>query len=237
MADLPPSGLDVDHPSFSVQTLALDEATLSEEQALPPSSPVPDTSATVPDSVPFATDNLQPPHPPFLRPSSSATTQTSSSLNVPIDLSQRPTLVDGNAATSSKDPEATTPQPTSPARKRRLLIIGALAILLTLVAVGIAVPLAIRHHSSLHSTQPVGSGSGTGDGGSPSTDPGYTKPVVGLNGSQVTTETGDTFLYINNFGGFWYEDPNEPYNNNAQSQDWTPPLTEQWDWQKDTVRG
>jgi hypothetical protein len=34
-----------------------------------------------------------------------------------------------------------------------------------------------------------------------------------------------------------YADPNDPFNNNAQPNSWTPPLNASWTWGKDKANG
>jgi aryl-phospho-beta-D-glucosidase BglC (GH1 family) len=53
----------------------------------------------------------------------------------------------------------------------------------------------------------------------------------------VTQEDGSTFTYTNKFGGYWVSDPNDPLNNNARPNSWTPPLNQSWTWGKDRVFG
>ncbi|KAJ7094548.1 glycoside hydrolase family 5 protein [Mycena belliarum] len=62
-------------------------------------------------------------------------------------------------------------------------------------------------------------------------------PQIGGDGSTVTTENGTTFTYKNSFGGFWVNDPADPFNNNAQPNSWTPPLNKTWTWGVDRVYG
>jgi aryl-phospho-beta-D-glucosidase BglC (GH1 family) len=61
--------------------------------------------------------------------------------------------------------------------------------------------------------------------------------ITGGDGSVVTTETGAQFTYKNPFGGFWVDDPNNPFNNNAQANSWTPPLNTTWTWGTDRIFG
>ncbi|KAF8671219.1 Cellulase (glycosyl hydrolase family 5) [Rhizoctonia solani] len=61
--------------------------------------------------------------------------------------------------------------------------------------------------------------------------------ITGGDGSQVTTNTGSTFIYNNSFGGFWYYDPKDPFSNKAQAQSWTPPLNQTWRFGTDQIRG
>jgi len=53
----------------------------------------------------------------------------------------------------------------------------------------------------------------------------------------ITTVDGSTFMYVNNFGGFWVDDPNDPFNDNAQCNSWTPPLNTSWTWGTNKVNG
>ncbi|KIJ69590.1 glycoside hydrolase family 5 protein [Hydnomerulius pinastri MD-312] len=61
--------------------------------------------------------------------------------------------------------------------------------------------------------------------------------VTGGDGSKITTEDGTTFTYSNPFGGTWYWDPNDPFNNNAQANSWTPPLNQTFKFGTDRIFG
>ncbi|EPQ56515.1 glycoside hydrolase [Gloeophyllum trabeum ATCC 11539] len=61
--------------------------------------------------------------------------------------------------------------------------------------------------------------------------------VTGGDGSKVTTDNGTTFTYQNSFGGYWYWDPNDPFNNGAKAQSWTPALNETFNWGVDKIYG
>ncbi|KAG8728764.1 hypothetical protein FRC11_010260 [Ceratobasidium sp. 423] len=61
--------------------------------------------------------------------------------------------------------------------------------------------------------------------------------ITGGDGSRVTTDAGNTFVYNNSFGGIWYHDSKDPFNLNAQAQSWSPPLNQSWKWGIDQVRG
>ncbi|KAG2009548.1 exo-beta-1,3-glucanase [Coprinopsis cinerea AmutBmut pab1-1] len=62
-------------------------------------------------------------------------------------------------------------------------------------------------------------------------------PVTGGDGSIITMEDGTTFTYRNPFGGYWYYDPNDPFNNGARAQSWTPALNETFNYGVDRIRG
>ncbi|KAJ7599796.1 glycoside hydrolase family 5 protein [Mycena floridula] len=61
--------------------------------------------------------------------------------------------------------------------------------------------------------------------------------MTGSDGSTVTTEDGSTFTYQNQFGGFWVSDSNNPFNDGAQPNSWTPPLNTSWKWGQDKIYG
>jgi len=62
-------------------------------------------------------------------------------------------------------------------------------------------------------------------------------PVTGGDGSIVTLEDGTTFVYKNPHGGFWYWDENDPFNNGARPQSWSPGLNETFRYGTDLIRG
>ncbi|KAL0959412.1 hypothetical protein HGRIS_014660 [Hohenbuehelia grisea] len=72
-------------------------------------------------------------------------------------------------------------------------------------------------------------------------DPIDVKPVSALvtggDGSTVTLDDGSTMVYRNRFGGHWYYDENDPYNNGARAQAWTPALNETFNYGVDKMRG
>ncbi|KAF9476407.1 glycoside hydrolase family 5 protein [Pholiota conissans] len=98
--------------------------------------------------------------------------------------------------------------------------------------------VAVRKNGSHASNSRVsdgGVGSGVANPGSP------IGAVVshdsGGNGSFVKLDNGTEFTYINPFGGFWVQDPTNPYSDNAQPNLWTPPLNTSWTWGKDRIFG
>ncbi|KAG8916641.1 hypothetical protein FRC01_002946 [Tulasnella sp. 417] len=101
-------------------------------------------------------------------------------------------------------------------RTKLYLILGGIAAVVV-VATAVAVPVAITQRRKSSSA--------------PSTS------FTGGDGSTIITETGATFAYANKFGGTWYDDPNDPFNNNAQAQSWSPPLSQEWDYQNHPMRG
>ncbi|EPQ55353.1 glycoside hydrolase [Gloeophyllum trabeum ATCC 11539] len=82
-----------------------------------------------------------------------------------------------------------------------------------------------------------GSGGSGGSGkpakGNPESPNGAT---TGGDGSQIVTPNG-TFTYKNPYGGIWVYDPNDPFNDNAYPNSWTPPLNTSWTWGQDKLYG
>ncbi|EAU80677.2 exo-beta-1,3-glucanase [Coprinopsis cinerea okayama7 len=60
---------------------------------------------------------------------------------------------------------------------------------------------------------------------------------TGGNGSEITAEDGTKFVYLNPFGGHWVDDPDDPFNNDARPNSWTPPLNSSWKWGEDRIYG
>jgi len=139
-------------------------------------------------------------------------------------------------------------------RKRKILIGGilaGLALLFLIIFLPIYFTVVKKHPAHLSSGSGSGSGSGgesgsssgsgggaTGSGGNSnnSTTINYA-PTTGRDGSVVTSETGQNFTYKNSFGGFWVDDPDRPFSNDAQAQSWVPPLNQSWDWSKNRIFG
>ncbi|CDO72792.1 hypothetical protein BN946_scf184994.g45 [Trametes cinnabarina] len=60
---------------------------------------------------------------------------------------------------------------------------------------------------------------------------------IGGDGSIVTKDDGTTFVYNNSFGGYWVSNPEDPFDNSARPNAWTPPLNESWRWGQDRIHG
>jgi glucan 1,3-beta-glucosidase len=151
--------------------------------------------------------------------------------SVPLDTISQPR--------SLKEKQALYAAPSSKSRRRNVIILAALGGLILLIVV-VVVPvyfLAIKPHSnkssaaqSSHST--TASPSSTS---SPSTP--KVAAITGGDGSTVTMDDGTTFTYSNAFGGYWYYDPNDPFNNGARPQSWSPALNETFNYGSDLIRG
>ncbi|KAJ2927477.1 hypothetical protein H1R20_g1848, partial [Candolleomyces eurysporus] len=131
-------------------------------------------------------------------------------------------------------------QTPSKGRKRWLILAIVLGIAI-IVFLAIFLPVyfvVIRKSPGSQSPASGGSSdaSGTTDAPAPS---GTAVPTTttGGDGSIITLENGTTFIYRNSFGGFWIHDPEDPFNNNARPNDYTPPLNTSWRWGVDRVYG
>jgi len=129
---------------------------------------------------------------------------------------------------------------TAPATKslRKTIILAILAALILLV-IAIVVPLyfaVIRPRSlKTDSTSSVSESSMPTSTGNPSTP--QSRIVTGGDGSEITMEDGTKFTYSNPFGGYWYYDEEDPFNNGARAQSWSPALNETFNYGVDNIRG
>lgn len=127
-----------------------------------------------------------------------------------------------------------------PKKSKRKIIIGAIAIGVIAVAVAIVVAL---YFTVIKKNGKTSSGIGGSDGGSgnnnngTNTTPSGNIVKSGGDGSTITLDDGTNMTYSNSFGGTWYWDPEDPFNNNAQAQSWTPPLNQSFKWGQDRIFG
>ncbi|KAK7053529.1 glycoside hydrolase family 5 protein [Favolaschia claudopus] len=128
-------------------------------------------------------------------------------------------------------------------RSRRRLWLGLAAIVFLFLVVFLPVYfLAIKKNDSdsdggdAHSDGAAGGGeSGGSNGGTNSTNKALV--VTGGDGSTVTSDSGETFIYNNTFGGYWLVDPENPFASGARANSWTPALNESWNWGVHRVYG
>ena len=121
------------------------------------------------------------------------------------------------------------------AKSRRKFVIVAIIIALILLIGGAFVVVyftVIRHNRVSNSQEPGATATPTSTGNSSTV-----AAVTGGDGSKVTMEDGTTFIYSNKFGGYWYWDENDPFNNGAQAQSWSPALNETFRYGIDQIRG
>ncbi|KAI8984881.1 glycoside hydrolase [Trametes punicea] len=125
----------------------------------------------------------------------------------------------------------------APARRGRLYMwLGIAAAAIVVVVLAVILPVyftVIKKHTGAASS-PGRSGSASGAASNPESPTGA---VTGGDGSTITLSDGTTFTYQNPFGGYWVDDPTDPYNNSARAQSFTPALNEPWDYSTDQIRG
>ena len=133
-----------------------------------------------------------------------------------------------------------------PNKSKRKLIIGAIAVGVIIAAIAIVVALyftVIKKNgktSSNVSNGDNGNNNNNGDNnGTNNHNNSTTNNLVksGGDGSTITFNDGTTMTYSNKFGGTWYWDSEDPFNNNAQAQSWTPPLNQSFKWGEDRIFG
>ncbi|KAI0628401.1 glycoside hydrolase [Trametes polyzona] len=123
-----------------------------------------------------------------------------------------------------------------------LLSVAALAVVLVAVIVPVyfTVIKPNKHNSNLSgASSNAGSQSNGNQGATPTSTakPVQTAVTTGGDGSTVTMEDGTTFTYKNQFGGYWVNDPENPFDNSARPNSWTPALNETWNWGTDRIYG
>ncbi|KAL7281935.1 hypothetical protein ACG7TL_003402 [Trametes sanguinea] len=123
-------------------------------------------------------------------------------------------------------------------RRRRLYIwLGVAAAAIVVVVLAVILPVyftVIKKHSGSGAASGGHGGSSSGAATNPESPTGA---VTGGDGSTITMQDGTWFTYKNPFGGFWVDDPSDPFNNSARAQSFTPALNEPWDYAKDQIRG
>ncbi|KAJ7581427.1 exo-beta-1,3-glucanase [Mycena floridula] len=124
-------------------------------------------------------------------------------------------------------------------RSKRKVIIWAIVVAGILLIAAVLVPLyfaVIKPNSHSKTSSSTGSAGGTNSPNG-TTTPTKALAVTGGDGSEVTLEDGTTFTYSNSFGGTWYWDENDPFNNGARAQSWSPALNETFNYGVDKIRG
>lgn len=130
-----------------------------------------------------------------------------------------------------EEKNATYDPPRSKSHRIALLLIVLAALIIVIVAVVVPIYFIVikpktSAGSRLVNTSPTMTASAT-----------PTPVVTGGDGSIITMEDGTTFTYSNKFGGYWYFDENDPFNNGARAQSWTPALNETFNYGIDKIRG
>jgi glucan 1,3-beta-glucosidase len=126
---------------------------------------------------------------------------------------------------------------TKPTRK---VMIAAIIVALALIIAAVIIPVYLLVIKPSHSND-IAKATTSSSAPIPSTSAssgGTTNVrVTGGNGSVITLENGTTFIYQNPFGGYWYWDENDPLNQDARAQSWSPALNETFNYGVDQVRG
>ncbi|KAK4689279.1 glucan 1,3-beta-glucosidase, partial [Tremellales sp. Uapishka_1] len=153
----------------------------------------------------------------------------------------------GAAGLSEKSPRWAGARDPSPKRSRKWLwaILAAAVLAVIALAVGLGVGLTKGKSSSksgIAANDNSGAASTKAASGTQSSSPSSTSsaaptPTSGTMGSLITLEDGSTFTYNNTFGGTWVYDANNPFNNDAQCNSWTPSLNQNWTWGTDKIFG
>jgi len=123
--------------------------------------------------------------------------------------------------------------------RRNTIILSAIgAVVLLLIAVILPVYfLVIKHNSNAAAAQQSQTGTASSPSATGTATPSKSALITGGDGSTVTMEDGTTLTYSNPFGGSWYYDPTDPFNNAAQAQSWSPPLNQTFNYGSDRIRG
>ncbi|CAL1705014.1 unnamed protein product [Somion occarium] len=132
--------------------------------------------------------------------------------------------------------------PRDRSRRKLFIIGGAILGLLLVIAVVVGVYFGVVKPKSAKSSDNASGALGdehtsAKPSGTSAPTPGVRAAVTGGDGSKVTTEDGTTFTYQNSFGGYWYWDSEDPFNNGARAQSFTPALNETFRYGIDQIRG
>lgn len=134
-----------------------------------------------------------------------------------------------------------------PNKSKRKIIIGAIAVGVIIAAIAIVVAL---YFTVIKKNGKTSNGISNNDNGNNNDNNNNNNNNNGNNnntssnilksggdGSTIHLDNGTTITYSNPFGGTWYWDPEDPFNNNAQAQSWTPPLNQSFKWGTDRIFG
>ncbi|KAJ4463749.1 glycoside hydrolase superfamily [Lentinula edodes] len=144
------------------------------------------------------------------------------------------------------DQELQQAKPGSGTKRGRLVILIPIALgVLAVIVLAVVLPVYFKVIKPRQNRDNVTSGSsasgssaGSGSVGSGSGNPASPSGATsGGDGSEIIVDGGANFTYKNPFGGYWVYDPNDPFNNNARPNSWTPPLNTSWDWTTDRIYG
>lgn len=219
-------------------------------------SPFNPSRSDTPDQ-PVFNEPLLPPAAPFLAPSEGSATPRDSYLTNNSATNSAPLLPEAGEK-DLPDVDGLSTRGSKPLHKRPLIwALAAAAVALIVVAV--IVPVYFVVIKPKNNTVTSGNSNNPDDNGNGNNNPNPThqpptSKISGGNGSTITTQDGTQFTYINPFGGIceWssifpacitsyiilgVSDPDDPFNNGAYPNSWTPPLNTSWTWGKDKLYG
>ncbi|CAE6415024.1 unnamed protein product [Rhizoctonia solani] len=137
----------------------------------------------------------------------------------------------------------------APAKKKgsSLFRCGVIILVILLIAIAVLIPVYLKfikpnilssENASSGESGNSNGGSGGGHGGGGGSGGGKNQdPITGGDGSTVKLTEGGTMVYTNKFGGFWVENPDDPFDNSARPNSWTKPLNQSWDYSTDKIYG
>jgi glucan 1,3-beta-glucosidase len=195
------------------------------------------TNSHANETSPFIDDTRapSPPYPAFMQQRNTATPNFDSNIDSSRDTASsslnplQPSRDDVPYLQGKREVDRTLSN-KSPNRTFRLRLLLVLLVLL-IVAAGIALGVYFGVTRSKKSSASPSVASPT-SGGQPNS-----KVLYGGDGTMVTTEDGTRFVYNNSFGGYFAQDPDNPFNNDARAQSWSPPLNQSWQFGKDQIFG
>ncbi|KAI0039236.1 glycoside hydrolase family 5 protein [Auriscalpium vulgare] len=202
-------------------------------------------TAQLRDSLPVS---FETPSPSFSRPelSASSTPRGSYAQNllgprnsdIPTEPSASSPFLPDQPHIENEVPSAPYPSRSEKAGKRRKWVLA--GVVLAAVALAVALPVALTRNKGGKSAA-SSSGPGTSSASASASGPKPTgvsgAAITGGDGSTITLADGTTFTYKNSFSGFWVDDPESPFRDDAQPNSWTPPLNTSWNWGTDRVYG
>ncbi|KAF9256137.1 glycoside hydrolase [Marasmius fiardii PR-910] len=133
----------------------------------------------------------------------------------------------GNSRNIEEEKRAYYEAPREKSKKRTYIIAAIVLLLIVAAIVGFCIYWFVVRPKSTS-----GGSSSSGKGKGQSLD-----VVSGGNGTKILLEDGTSFTYTNPHGGWWYYDVNDPFNNGAKAQSWSPGLNETFNYGVDKIRG
>lgn len=127
--------------------------------------------------------------------------------------------------------------PAAKSRKKIIILAVLAGLILLILAVVIPLYFAVIRPKSLASAPNNNHDNDNKPTTTSKPDTPQTRVVTGGDGSQITLEDGTTITYQNKFGGYWYYDEQDPFNNGARAQSWSPALNETFHYGTDKIRG